>query len=69
MRKPMIRTRLSEKALRQPTRLDWLVAAVFGVCVSPVGELILRGHPPLSRYVQVVSYKHTGSLHVDNTQA
>lgn len=40
----MIRRRLSEKALRQPPRRDWLVAAVFGVCVSPVDELILRQH-------------------------
>lgn len=40
----MIRRRLSERALRQPPRRDWLVAAVFGVCVSPVDELILRQH-------------------------
>lgn len=40
----MIRRRLSEKALRQPPRRDWLVAAVFGVYMSPVDELILGRH-------------------------
>lgn len=58
----MIRTRLSEKALRQPSRRDWLVAAVFGVCMSPEDELILRQHHLWTdtctySYIHVVTYK------------